>query len=209
MSIEVEKIVNFLRTPGIEGTPSLTGYIPCNLSTGGTANFRGAGNIKKYIPMGISGVTIATGVDLGQTDEATLVKLGIRPGLVRKLSPYLGKRQRDAVIALAQSPLKITQADADELDYYMIRHHICLAARRYDKDSPQHQFADLPWQAQAAITSIIYQRGTGSPSKYPNTWRALLRADWQDASARLKTGTMWSGYQSRRAMEGDLLAQLF
>ena len=67
---------------------------------------------------------------------------------------------------------------------------------------------ELPWQAQAVIVSIQYQRGVNSPYKYPNTWAALVRRDWADAARRLKTGAFWSGYQQRRAREGALLEEL-
>ena len=66
----------------------------------------------------------------------------------------------------------------------------------------------LPWQAQAAIFSILYQRGTGSPKHYPNTWQAFVRQDFVDAARRLCTESYWDRYQSRRRKEGQLLKQL-
>ena len=44
-----------------------------------------------------SGVTIATGFDLGQRNEADLKKLGLSVALVNKLKPYLGKKSKDAL----------------------------------------------------------------------------------------------------------------
>ena len=208
MPVHTQKIFDVLHTPGFEGPQQLRGYIPCNLVGGGTANYYGGPNPERYDPMGISGVTIGTGVDLGQTDAATLQKLGVSESLTTLFRPYLGKRQTAAVCALRAAPLTIGAEDADRLDAAMLGHHIEKISRRYDRDAGSGAFAELPWQAQAVIVSIQYQRGVNSPYKYPNTWAALVRRDWADAARRLKTGSYWSGYQQRRALEGALLEEL-
>ena len=209
MAIREDKIIETLRRPGFEGPQQVRGYIPCDLVGGGTANYLGGPNPERYIPMGISGVTVGTGVDLGQTDADTLRGIiGVADALIRRLRPYLGQRKEDAVAALHAAPLTLTQEEADALDTAMIRHHVLKIARRYDRDAGQGMFGDLPWQAQAVIVSIQYQRGVKSPQKYPNTWSALIGRDWADAARRLKTGSFWSGYQARRAREGRLLDAL-
>ncbi len=209
MPIHIDKIVEVLRRPGFEGPQQLHGHIPCELITGGTANYHGGPEPERYVPMGISGVTIGTGVDLGQTDAATLAGMGVSPGIVNRLRPYLGQRQAAAVAVLHRLPLTISQDVADELDAAMLNHHITRIADYYDRAvGLPGRFATLPWQAQAAIVSIQYQRGVKSPRKYPNTWSALVRQDWADAAARLGNGRLWSGYQRRRRLEGRLLEQL-
>ena len=111
--------------------------------------------------------------------------------------------------ALHRLPLTISQAVADELDAAMLNHHITKIADYYDRAvGLPGRFATLPWQAQAVIVSIQYQRGVNSPRKYPNTWKAFVNQDWQDAAARLKNGRLWSGYQKRRALEGKLLEEI-
>lgn len=191
-----------------EGPQQTRGYIPCNLTTGGTANYTGGATPERYVPMGVSGVTIGTGVDLGQTDADTLRGMGVPDAVIQQLVPYLGKRKADAVRALHERPLVISAGDADVLDAAMLKHHVGKISARYDRDAGEGAFEKLPWQAQAVIVSIQYQRGVNSPSKYPNTWRALVRQDWQDAAARLQNGSLWSGYQSRRAAEGRILEEL-
>ncbi len=209
MPIHIDKIREVLRRPGFEGPQQLRGYIPCELTTGGTANYHGGPEPEKYRPMGISGVTIGTGVDLGQTDANTLGGMGVNPGIVNQLRPYLGQRQAAAVAVLHRLPLTVSQDVADELDAAMLGHHIAKIAGHYDRAAGvTDAFAALPWQAQAAIVSIQYQRGVKSPRKYPNTWSALVRQDWADAAARLGNGRLWSGYQRRRRLEGRLLEQL-
>ena len=44
MPIHIDKIAEVLRRPGFEGPQQLRGYIPCDLTTGGTANYYGGPN---------------------------------------------------------------------------------------------------------------------------------------------------------------------
>lgn len=208
MPIQYDSIAAVLHQPGFEGPQQLRGYIPCNLVGGGTANYYGGPNPERYEPMGISGVTVGTGVDLGQTDADTLRGMGIADGVIVRLRPYLGLRQEAAVLALHAAPLTLAAGDADGLDAAMLRHHVHKIAGRYDRDAGVGAFARLPWQAQAVIVSIQYQRGVNSPGRYPNTWAALVRRDWADAARRLCTGHFWTGYRQRRALEGELLREL-
>lgn len=209
MPIHTDKIREVLNRPGFEGPQQLRGYIPCDLTTGGTANYYGGPNPERYVPMGISGVTIGTGVDLGQTNKDTLGDMGVDPGIVNQFRPYLGQRKAAAVAVLHRLPLTLSQAVADELDAAMLNHHITKIADYYDRAvGLPGRFVTLPWQAQAVIVSIQYQRGVNSPRKYPNTWGAFVNQDWKDAAARLKNGRLWSGYQNRRRLEGELLEEL-
>lgn len=209
MPIHTDKIQEVLRRPGFEGPQQLRGYIPCDLTTGGTANYKGGPNPERYVAMGASGVTIGTGVDLGQTNKDTLRGMGVSNAVVYKLMPYLGQRKAAAVAVLYRLPLTLSQAVADELDAAMLNHHITKIADYYDRAvGLPGCFATLPWQAQAVIVSIQYQRGVKSPRKYPNTWKAFANQDWKDAAYRLGTGRFWTGYQGRRRLESELLKEL-
>ena len=63
-----------------------------------------------------SGVTIATGFDLGARGVADLEKMGLPRSLIDKLEKYLGKKKQEAVKFLRENPLTITQAEADAID---------------------------------------------------------------------------------------------
>ncbi len=55
--------------------------------------------LKGYVPNATgsqSGVTISTGVDLGQRSESDIDALDIPADLKTKLKPYCGKRSKDA-----------------------------------------------------------------------------------------------------------------
>ena len=207
-NIHLAEIEAFLRGPYCEGPQQLRGYIPCKLTTGGTANYRGGPDPELHVPMGQSGVTIATGVDLGQQDAVTLLRLGLDAGSVNQLRPYLGRRKAAAVQALHRLPLVISREFADALDHCIMGHHADIISRRYDQDAGNGAYVALPPQAQAVIFSACYQYGLGFAGKYPDVWRALAGAEWSAASRMLRERRRWGDYANRRAREGALLAQL-
>lgn len=87
-----------------EGGQSLTGYVPW---------FKGATDNK-------SGITIASGVDLGINNEKFMRSFGnIHPapsGFIDKLVPYMGKVRQEACTYLSDHPLVVSQQEADWLD---------------------------------------------------------------------------------------------
>lgn len=191
----------------VEGPRQTTGYIPCNLKTGGTANYKGGPNPERYSAMGASGVTIATGCDLGQTDFATLTGYGLDPQIAGIFNPYYGKKRDDAIRTLRRWPLVITQDAARLLDEAVHKgylHRYVIPA--YDKES-RVKFEDIPSEAQAVVMSICFQKGVGGTRRgAPRTWQALTRQNWRAASDELING--FTSYKSRRVTEGRLLAQL-
>ena len=128
MPIHMQEIRTFLRR--VEGPQQTQGYIPCDLVDGGTANYTGGFSPERYIPMGVSGVTIATGVDLGQTDAITLALMGVGDSTIALLTPYLNRSKKAAVAALHQCPLTIPCEMAEELDAAMHHHHAGLIEAR-------------------------------------------------------------------------------
>ncbi len=174
----------------------------------------GQGITRGYVPMkngavlGVSGVTIGTGCDLGQQTAAGLMDMGVPHSIVIKLLPYIGLKKQAAVEAIKCQPLTLTAAEIKTLDDAVIGRYVRDIEARYNKDNPTYRFADIPPEAQAVVVSLLYQRGLASPKSYPNTWALLLKADWPGAAAKLCTGSLWSGYQTRRAAEGNLLKQI-
>lgn len=77
------------------------GYVPTHRS-----------GANKGQAIGRSGVTIGIGCDLGGRSEDDLLRLGLPAALIEKLTPYLGKRRREAQQALAARPLQLSQEEA-------------------------------------------------------------------------------------------------
>ena len=82
-------------------TRRLVAYIPCK-----RRNFTGRENPAACgEPVGASGVTVGTGLHLGQQGEADLRRMGLDGAVIDRFRPYLGKKRQDAVAALAAAPL--------------------------------------------------------------------------------------------------------
>lgn len=176
----------------LEGAGITKGYVP----------------VKNGVPLGVSGVTIGTGVDLGQQSSTGLVSMGVPPEVIRKLTPYLGAKKEAAQALLKRLPLALSAEEVKALDDAVFARYTRDIEARYNRDNPAQKFSYTPRQAQAVVVSLLYHRGLSSPSKFPNTWKALLRGDWADAAARLCNGSLWDGYQARRAQEGALLKSI-
>lgn len=193
----------------VEGPRQTEGYIPCFKKSGGTANYKGYDNPANYTAMGASGVTIATGCDLGQTDIKTLKNYGVADdSLLDKLTPYIGFKKTAAIYKLNYLPLTITREQAQELDIAVHKGYLDKYVRpAYDKDSRGAKFDSLPEQAQAVVMSVCFQKGCGGVRRdWPKTWKYLTTQDWKNAAWELQHG--FKDYKTRRNIEGKLLEEL-
>lgn len=206
----------------VEGPRQVRGYVPCNrISDGKGRNYIGAvgvppcgvqypatGDPSGFRAMGASGVTVATGCDLGQTDISTLCGYGLTDeGLLRKLDPYIGLKKSAALQRLFLLPLLLTVTEASSLDLAVHGGYLARYVRpAYDKAS-RVAFDDLPKEAQAVIFSCCYQKGCGGVRRdWPKLWSYLTRQNWARASNELCHG--FRQYAGRRKLEGQLLAQI-
>lgn len=205
----------------VEGPRQMRGYVPCNrisdgkgknyIGPAGTApdgvQFPATGQPGAFRAMGASGVTIATGCDLGQTDIATLRAYGLAGSLILLFSPYIGLQKSAALQKLFSKPLRISRLDAEATDLAVHGGYLARYVRpAYDKAS-RVPFDDLPAQAQAVIFSVCFQKGCGGVKRdWPKTWKYLTTQDWKAASSELKSG--FSQYTARRKLEGQLLEAL-
>lgn len=185
--------VNFAFIGSLEGR-RLVGYVP-----------RGSdGEIE-----GHSGVTVATGVDLGQDHHGGYIDgLPISPALRAKLDPYMGFTGEDAADYLTQHPLILTEAEVDTLDAAVQGAHVEMLADRYDAAvGPVGllPFDKIPDEAQTVICSVAFQYGDLA-RKCPQFWRAACSQDWAAVIGELKD--FGDKYPSRRKKEADHLEKL-
>lgn len=202
---DMQFIIAFLEQ--VEGKRQTVGYIPCYKKTGGTANYKGGHNPENYQAMGASGVTIATGVDLGQKDRQELELYGLSENIITIFAPYLGKKRDAAIRILYTRPLVISEEHAKATDLAVhkgyLNHHVRPMYEKYSGVA----FDSLPKEAQAVIMSLCYQLGpTGARTGAPKTWKWLCQRNWQAASRELITG--FPQYKNRRRQEGELLAMI-
>jgi hypothetical protein len=164
--------------------------------------------LKGYVPeveLSNSGVTIASGVDLGQRNENSMQELDITDDLRAKLSPYLGAKKHDAVSLLEENPLEISEHEAESLDKAVVEPILNSLVAKFDAAS-QVAFEELEPQKQTAIASVAFQYGTGLSSATPNFWRPITTGDWNGALANLRN--FGDDYPTRRNKEAALLQEV-
>jgi hypothetical protein len=160
---------------------------------------------KAYVPdpkNSKSGVTVGSGVDLGQQSTASLAALKLSSELVAKLRPYLGLKQEAAVAALKKTPLALTKPEIHELDQAIRDTHMAALQKAYNAAS-KVDFADLPDCAQTILCSVSYQYGVGLSKRTPNFWAIVIRQDWEAATNALRNFN--DRYPTRRNLEADYL----
>ena len=177
--------------------------------------FEGKGIAKGYVPadksgkaFGASGVTVATGVDLGQQTKEGLAAMGIPAAVISRLAPYLGAKREEAQYLLAREPLHLTQEEVDVIDRAVHAKYIDQAAGLFGRDA----FEAAPREVQAVAVSLHYQFGTPARKASPaleNAWNAMRRGNYAYAAVELRDPSGWSiphqQYIKRRAAEAALL----
>jgi GH24 family phage-related lysozyme (muramidase) len=170
----------------LEGGQKLNGYVP-------------AAGVSK------SGVTIATGFDLGARNESDLTRLGIGGTLLTQLKPYLGKQKNDAVEYLKKHPLTISKSDADKIDKAVKSKDVATIKSNYNAaiGNDKTKFESLFSEAQTVIASVGFQYGPNFKTKAPTFWKHITDQDWDKAISELKQ--FGDKYPTRRKKEATLL----
>lgn len=168
-----------------------------------------------YVPMSNgkviqnSGVTVGTGVDLGQQSASRFRKLGVPEEIINKLSPFFGKHKENAVKALEKNG-KVTLSDEEvfAIDEALKKETLRETKRWYNKTNTMDQdWSDLNDRQQTVILSVRYNHG---PTGAPNFYRQVSSGDWSAAIDNLrnfyssKDNQLWS----RRVKEAQYLAGL-
>ena len=172
----------------LEGGSKTTGYVP-------------AASVSK------SGVTIATGFDLGQRSESDLESLKLDPLLIVKLQPYLGAKGASAQALLRKTQLVINLNEARAIDKAVKLAHVAQLKLKYDiVGGNKKKFVDLPPQAQTVIISVSFQYGVGLSVRAPKFWKAVTSQDWVETIKLLKA--FGDVYPTRRKKEAALLEKI-
>lgn len=172
--------IDFIRS--LEGGPCLKGYVPRSDASS-------------------SGVTIASGFDLGQRSLTDLQKLDLPSRLVDALTPYLGLIQQEAVAAVKRRPLSITALDAELIDSHCMSLMFKQLACEYEMCGGG-DFRRLLSPTQTVIASVGYQYGN-LRQKTPLFWGQVIAHEWLMAISNLRN--FGDAYQTRRRKEAALL----
>ncbi len=165
----------------LEGT-SLTGYVPK----------------QRGIPLGKSGVTVATGFDLGQRNEQDLRLLGLSAPLIAKLRPYLGKRKWEADNFLRANPLTLTRKEVQEIDEAIF----VTKVRGIIRDVGETRWQKMGRSLRTVLASVQFQYGSAR-LKTPNFFKKVLSMDVPTIATYLKN--FGDKYKTRRTRESNYL----
>jgi len=148
-----------------------------------------------------SGVTIASGFDIGQRDYKELRGI-FNPVLAIKLSPYCNIKGDLAECLLIMDPLTITKEEAKEINAITRIKTYCKLRYSWADSKAYLTFIKLNEQQQTVIASVSYQYGDLS-KRTPNFWRQVTTGDWDAALKNLRD--FGDKYPTRRNKEADYL----
>ncbi len=173
------------------------------------SQFEGGQRLNAYAPPAKgSGVTVGTGIDLGQRSLSELKQLDLPKTLIDKVKPYLGKKDLEATEYLNSNPLELTQGEADELDSAIGNDISKKISLKYSEDTGQDLSA-LPEEARTVVESLAYNFGPNLDEKLPTLWKHVVNSDWQGVHDFL-ISTKWKQPElsGRRYQEAALLNPL-
>jgi len=147
-----------------------------------------------------SGVTIASGFDLGARCESDLE--GLPTDIIQICTPYLGLKGEEAV--RCADTLKISERQASVIDAFSKREATSRLKKKWEL-ATNTSFDDLPKSQATVIASVAFQYGDLA-SKTPNFWKQITGNDWDGAVNNLRN--FGDKYSSRRNREADYLLGL-
>lgn len=146
-----------------------------------------------------SGVTIAAGVDLSQITMDELHAL--QPALRAKLMPYVGLRGEQAIEKLKTSPLRITVAEAAELNRIVEEDETSPTKDAFFRET-RAPFEALPDAVQTIVASVAFQYGN-LPRRCPKLWSTIIAMNYRGMIECLRD--FGDHYPTRRNKEADYL----
>jgi hypothetical protein len=146
--------------------------------------------------IGSSGATIGMGFDLGARNINDLK--GLPPSIIKKLQPYLGLKNQEALNYVNNNPLIINDEEKNIINEFAKRTEIKKLRTKW-KETTGESFDNLDPRAATVIASVAFQHGDLT-KKASGAYSNLL--DWDSTGKPSQT-------QSRREAEAKLLKGLF
>ncbi len=164
--------------------------------------------------IGKSGVTIASGFDLGQRNSHDLDSLKLPAHLNNALKPFLGLKKEDAKKAFDEyeekngHKLMITGVDAQLIDQKVKEKSVKVITKNFNAAS-KNSFDKIDPNAQTALASFAFQYGENMQkhkSEYvQKVWNAYTNQNYPEAIKLLEGAPEYNG---RRRQEADLLRKI-
>lgn len=189
--MKTEGLINWDFIAELEGCHVLHGYVP--KPDGGSIE---------------SGVTIASGFDIGQFSARQVLNMfSGRPELGKKLVKYAGLTGHAAVERLHGCGLDITEDEARAVDEAVSAESLSKLVERYN-NTPHAtiKFEHLPEPVRTVAASVHFQYGNLA-TRCPSFWRYLAHNDYAGMVHELRN--FGDKYPTRRNREADYLQTIF
>jgi len=199
--------ISIVKGKRVSGLPIVKPLSPIKtgIDWGFISSKEGGSKLKGYVPDpdgSKSGVTIATGFDLGARGPEDIK--GLSPELQAKLAPFLGLKGEKAVAALKSRGLKITAKEAKEIDKMSKGASTANLKREWNANAKKmggKMFEDLTSAQKTVVASVGFQYG--SLNETP-TFRDLAQGgNWSGAADELDN--FGDNYSTRRESEAAYL----
>ncbi len=149
-----------------------------------------------------SGVTIGCGFDLGARNKDELCQ-AFSQELAQKLVPYARLKKLDAVQALEDNPLTLTDDEVVEINRFSKQQAVQRLSLLWGEDpNTSEAFSELPAPCQTVIASVAFQYGN-LKLRTPNFWLQITTKEWAAALENLRN--FGDRYATRRNKEADVL----
>ncbi len=190
--------IDFTFIAALEGNQWLRGYVP----------------MRHGVVLGRSGMTVASGFDLGQWFPQDLKDFAFPQALLQKIMPFAApnnfKRMKKAQVAAKVAKLGpvpiLTAQEADLCDQKVFDQILRTAKIAWNdqKGEDVPEFTDLPAGWQTVWLSRYYQEGPFTEVAEGKAFRKeALAGHWQSAIDHLRA---YTDYVDRASREADLLA---
>jgi hypothetical protein len=164
---------------------------------------------RTYIPkkdgkaIGKSGLTFGGGIDIGQMDLKSFMKLGLPSNIQESLLPYVGKQGKDAL------------AVERELGHFSLPSNVAMDVTNAHIDKSTNKVKDyfkgidLSPEQLAVGTSLVHNYGDGA-LKF-NTMNEIMKGDMTKGIQMLRDPNEWTNEEllPRRNREADLLENYY
>lgn len=177
------------------------------------AQLEGARSNEFYVPrqqnnqnaaQGNSGVTIASGFDIGQHSEQEINTLfAAHPDIIARLLPFANITGTDAITRLNRQDTNtepLTNEQINVIDEIVNTDRTDQIVTRYNDDS-ETNFTDLVPEFQTVIASVSFQYGN-LESRTPTFWNHVTGGNWMGALNELRD--FGDDYPTRRNTEADI-----
>ena len=142
-----------------------------------------------------SGVTIASGFDLGARNEADLK--GLPQDIIDTLKPFLGFKGAKA--EEVASNLKVSKEQANIINEFSKKEAVDKLSSKWQTATGK-SFDELPREKATVVASVAFQYGD-LESRTPNFWKQVTSDDWEGAVSNLRD--FGDNYGTRRDSEAD------